>query len=104
TDRQGEATVVFALAFVIFSGFAGWLADRTSKRTLIIGSKVAEIVIMMLGMVGFFFYESIGLTGMFAILFLMGAQSAFFGPPKYGILPEKVKPWDLPAANGIFLM
>ena len=104
TDRQGEATVLFALAFVIFSGFAGWLADRTSKRTLIIWSKVAEIVIMILGMIGFFFYDVIGLPGMLFVLFLMGAQSAFFGPPKYGILPERVKPWDLPAANGIFLM
>lgn len=104
SDRQGEATVIFALAFVIFSGFAGWVADRYSKRTLIIYAKVAEIAIMGLGMIGFIFYETIGLTGMFAILFLMGAQSAFFGPPKYGILPEKVKPWDLPAANGIFLM
>ncbi len=103
-DRQGEATVVFALAFVIFSGFAGWLADRFSKRSLIVNSKIAEIVIMVLGMIGFYFYDTIGLTGMFAILFLMGAQSAFFGPPKFGILPEKVKPWDLPAANGIFLM
>lgn len=104
SDRQGEATVIFALAFVIFSGFAGWLADRTSKRTLIVWSKAAEIVIMGLGMVGFFYYDVIGLYGMFFILFLMGAQSAFFGPPKYGILPEKLRPWDLPAANGIFLM
>jgi acyl-[acyl-carrier-protein]-phospholipid O-acyltransferase/long-chain-fatty-acid--[acyl-carrier-protein] ligase len=104
TDRQGEATVVFALAFVIFSGYAGWLADRYSKRSLIVNAKIAEIVIMVLGMIGFYFYDTIHLAGMFAILFLMGAQSAFFGPPKYGILPEKVKPWDLPAANGIFLM
>lgn len=103
-DRQGEATILFALAFVMFSGFAGWLADRTSKRTLIVWAKVAEIGVMLLGMVGFFFYDQIGLNGMFFVLFLMGVQSAFFGPPKYGILPEKVRPRDLPAANGIFLM
>ena len=103
-DRQAEAMIVFAIAFLVFSGFAGWLADCTSKRTLIIGSKAAEIVVMTLGMVGFLFYGSIGFSGMLVVLFLMGTQSAFFGPPKYGILPEMIRDRDLPQANGIFLM
>jgi len=38
------------------------------------------------------------------VLFLMGTQSAFFGPSKYGILPEMLRNEDLPRANGIFLM
>lgn len=103
-DRQAEAMVVFAAAVLIFSGFAGWLADGMSKRTLIIGSKMAEIVVMTLGMIGFFFYGTIGFGGMLVVLFLMGTQTAFFGPPKYGILPETIRDRDLPQANGIFLM
>lgn len=103
-DRQALATVVFAAAFLLFSGVAGWLADRTSKRTLIIASKIAEIVVMVAGMTGFYFYGAIGFNGMLVILFFMGVQSAFFGPPKYGILPEAVRESDLPRANGIFLM
>lgn len=103
-DRQAEATIVFALAFILFSGVAGWLADRTSKRTLIIASKAAEIFVMAAGMVGFYFYGVIGFNGMLVVLFLMGVQSAFFGPPKYGILPEALRTSDLPRANGIFLM
>lgn len=103
-DRQAEAMIVFAGAILIFTGIAGWLADKTSKRTLIIGSKIAEIVVMALGMIGFLMYSSIGFGGMLAVLFLMGAQTAFFGPPKYGILPETIHDRDLPSANGIFLM
>lgn len=103
-DQQWKATVVFALAFILFGGFAGWLADRTSKRTLIVSSKVAEIVVMALGMTGFYFFDLIGFDGMLVVLFLMGVQSAFFGPPKYGILPEAIRDRDLPRANGIFLM
>ncbi|MEM8865454.1 MAG: MFS transporter [Planctomycetota bacterium] len=103
-DRQGEATIVFGSAFLIFSGFAGWLADRTSKRTLIIASKMAEIAVMLMGLVAFLYYETFGLTGLFGVLFLMGVQSAFFGPPKYGILPEMLRDRDLPRANGVFLM
>ena len=34
----------------------------------------------------------------------MGTQSAFFGPGKYGILPEMLRPSDLPRANGVILM
>ncbi|MCO6043558.1 MFS transporter [Aeoliella sp. ICT_H6.2] len=102
--KQDIATVVFAAAFLLFSGVAGWLADRTSKRTLIIASKVAEIMVMLAGMIGFYHYNLIGFEGMLVVLFFMGLQSAFFGPPKYGILPEAIRASDLPRANGIFLM
>ncbi len=96
--------IVFAASFLIFSGYAGFLSDRISKRPVIIASKVAEIVAMVLGMVGFLFYGTFGFRGMLVVLFLMGVQSAFFGPSKYGILPETIRPADLPRANGIFLM
>jgi MFS family permease len=103
-DRQGIAQMVFAASFLIFSGFAGFVADRSSKRTVVVASKVAEIVVMALGTIGFLLYGVTGLWGLFAVLFLMGTQSAFFGPAKYGILPEMLRHRDLPRANGIFLM
>ena len=95
---------VFAASFLIFSGFAGFLSDRFSKRRIVVLAKVAEIVIMALGTIGFYFYSEIGFAGMLVILFLMGSQSAYFGPAKYGILPEMIRARDLPRANGIFLM
>jgi acyl-[acyl-carrier-protein]-phospholipid O-acyltransferase/long-chain-fatty-acid--[acyl-carrier-protein] ligase len=103
-DRQWQASFVFAAAFLVFSGFAGYLSDRFSKRRIVILAKLAEIVIMFFGMIGFYFYAHIGFSGMLAILFLMGTHSAFFGPAKYGILPEMVRARDLPRANGVFLM
>jgi acyl-[acyl-carrier-protein]-phospholipid O-acyltransferase/long-chain-fatty-acid--[acyl-carrier-protein] ligase len=103
-DVQGIAQIVFAASFLIFSGVAGYLADRYSKRTVIVLSKAAEIVVMLLGLVGFLMYGIVGLPGLMFVLFLMGSQSAFFGPSKYGILPEMLRPSDLPRANGIFLM
>lgn len=103
-DRQAAAQIVFAAAFLIFSGFAGFVSDRVSKRPVIILSKVAEIVAMLLGVFGFLWYGTFGFYGLLCVLFLMGTQSAFFGPAKYGILPETLRPADLPRANGIFLM
>jgi acyl-[acyl-carrier-protein]-phospholipid O-acyltransferase/long-chain-fatty-acid--[acyl-carrier-protein] ligase len=95
---------VFAASFLVFSGFAGYLSDRFSKRPLIILAKVAEIFVMASGALGFYYYDHIGFEGMLIVLFLMGSQSAFFGPAKYGILPEMLRAKDLPRANGVFLM
>ncbi|HJQ80979.1 MAG TPA: MFS transporter [Lacipirellulaceae bacterium] len=105
TDRQGLAMFVFAAPFLLFTGYAGYLSDRYSKREIVVWSKVAEIVVMALGGLAFFAYGTNGmLWPLYAVLFLMAAQSAFFGPAKYGILPELLRPQDLPRANGFMLM
>jgi len=103
-DKQGIATAIFSLPFILFSGYAGFLSDRHSKRPIIIMSKVAEIAVMLMGLLGFFFFAQTGYSGLLVVLFLMGTQSAFFGPGKYGILPEMLRERDLPRANGIMVM
>lgn len=103
-DAQGLATVIFSLPFVLFSGFAGYLSDRYSKRRVIVLAKVAEIVAMALGMTAFLLFPTTGYTGLLVVLFLMGMQSSFFGPGKFGILPELFRNSDLPRANGIIVM
>jgi acyl-[acyl-carrier-protein]-phospholipid O-acyltransferase/long-chain-fatty-acid--[acyl-carrier-protein] ligase len=103
-DQQWYAAMAFSVPFVLFSGLAGYLSDRFSKRTVIVLSKVAEIVVMLLGAAAFLAYRTTGYPGLLAVLFLMGAQSAFFGPGKYGILPELFRAADLPRANGVILM
>jgi MFS family permease len=103
-DLQWIAMLVFALPFLLFSGYAGFLSDRFSKRRVIVLSKMAEIVVMLLGMAAFALHGVVGLAGAMVVLFLMGMQSAFFGPGKYGILPEMLRARDLPRANGFILM
>lgn len=103
-DRQPVAMFVFSAPFLIFSGYAGYLADRFSKRAIIVWAKVAEIAIMLLGLVAFLAFALGGFPGLLMVLFLMGTHSAFFGPSKYGILPEMLRPRDLPRANGVMLM
>lgn len=108
-DLQAVATFCFAAPFILLSGWAGYLSDRHSKRRVIVFSKVAEIVIMTIGIGLFAMYSASGLSvGLVVLLsatvFLMGSQSAFFGPGKYGILPELLEERDLPPANGIVLM
>ncbi|MBD3672101.1 MAG: MFS transporter [Planctomycetaceae bacterium] len=106
-DYQSWAQAIFAIPFVLFSGMAGWIADRYSKRAIVVLAKVAEIVIMAMGMCVFLWGSDVPretLMLLFVVLACMSLQSAFFGPPKYGILPELFRESDLPPANGIFQM
>ena len=100
-NLQGVATVVFAAPFILLSGSCGYLADLFSKRSIIVLSKVLEIVVMTLGLCAFL---TGNVTVMLCVLFLMGSQSALFGPAKYGILPELFEEKDLPKVNGIYMM
>lgn len=103
-DVQGWATALFSLPFVLLSGVAGFLSDRYRKRDVIVIAKVAEIAVMLLGMIAFLFYGLWGMAGTWTVLFLMGTHSTFFGPGKYGILPELFHSKDLAKANGLILM
>src|SRR5262249_12103333 len=94
-------SAVFVLPFLLFSGYAGQLADVYSKRTVLIVSKSLEIVAALLGLVAFAFGH-LQLT--YVVLFLIALQATFFSPAKYGILPEMLPDRELSRANGILEM
>jgi len=101
TQAQILVTVaagVFILPYFLFSATAGQLADAVEKSRLIRRIKLAEIAIMAGGVLGLQLGEPYLLM---AVLFLMGAQSAFFGPVKYGILPDHLAEHELVGGNGL---
>ncbi|MBG7617758.1 MAG: MFS transporter, partial [Chloroflexi bacterium] len=81
------AGAVFVLPFLVFNALAGIIADRLSKQKIIVTLKVTELLVMLAGLFAFYVGNPVLL---YAIFFLMAAQSAFFGPCKYGIVPELV--------------
>lgn len=93
------AAGLFILPFFLFSPWSGQLADRWDKVWLMRKIKLAEILIMLLGSLALF---SGDIGFMLAVLFLLGVQSAFFGPIKYSILPEQVSAERLMQANAWF--
>ncbi len=90
--------VIFAVPFILFTMTGGFCADRFSKRSVAIRIKVAEILVMSLGAIGLFLGHLYMLMG---VIFLMSAQSSFFGPVKYGLLPELLVEKRLSWGNGI---
>lgn len=89
---------VFVVPFLLFSAASGALADRYSKRDIIVTTKILELVIMGFSVVAFAFQSVIGA---YAVLFLLATQSAIFGPSKYGIVPELVGSDKISKANGM---
>ncbi len=89
---------LFIAPFFLFSALAGQLADRHEKSAFIRRIKFAEIVIMALAAVGFVLGN---IPFLIAVLFLMGTQSAFFGPVKYAILPQHLEESELVGGNAL---
>jgi acyl-[acyl-carrier-protein]-phospholipid O-acyltransferase / long-chain-fatty-acid--[acyl-carrier-protein] ligase len=97
--RIGELVgALFSLPFILFSMAGGFLADRFSKRTISIGVKVFEIAVMSIALAGLI-KENIPV--LLCCVFLMGVHSAFFGPSKYGLLPELLPEKKLSWGNGL---
>jgi acyl-[acyl-carrier-protein]-phospholipid O-acyltransferase/long-chain-fatty-acid--[acyl-carrier-protein] ligase len=90
--------VLFSLPFILFSMAGGYLADRYSKRAVTIGTKAAEILVMLVALAGL---ASGRMALQLAAVFLLSTQAAFFGPSKYGLLPELLPQKRLSWGNGV---
>lgn len=88
---------IFLLPFVLFSPYAGFVGDRYSKKAVIVSTRVAEAGVLMIAAVMLVLNN---MAGLFGAVFLMGLQSTFFSPVKFGILPEIVREEELSPANG----
>jgi acyl-[acyl-carrier-protein]-phospholipid O-acyltransferase/long-chain-fatty-acid--[acyl-carrier-protein] ligase len=103
---QTQATiafVVFTLPLMLFSIVAGVLADRMSKRTVIVSMKVVEVALMTAGALALWINPAGGSLPLI-VLAGMGVHSAFFSPAKYGILPELLPYEQLSMGNGLLKM
>ena len=92
------AAGIFILPFFLFSATAGQIADKFEKSASIQRIKIVEIFIMAIAVAGFYLSNTYFLI---AVLFMMGTQSAFFGPLKYGILPSHLKENELIGGNAL---
>lgn len=89
---------IFILPFFLFSAISGQIADKYEKSFLIRWIKFAEVLIMCVGALGFWLNSP---PLLLITLFFMGWQSTLFGPIKYSILPQLLKPDELVGGNAL---
>lgn len=90
--------LLFAVPFLLFSIPGGYLADKYSKRSVTLWTKVFELGVM--GLATFALAANrLDVAGI--ALFLACTQGAVFGPTKYGLLPELLPLSKLSWGNGI---
>lgn len=103
-DAAQEATFsavaggLFIAPFFLFSALSGQLADAHDKAKIVRIVKTAEILIMLVGGVGLLL-QIIPL--LLLALFAMGVHSTFFGPIKYGILPQHLDKDEVLGGTGL---
>jgi len=101
TTSLALGAVCFTLPYLLFAPTAGYLSDRYSKRSIIVTCKFAEIVLMLIGIVGI--WQGNVYLLMF-LIFCMGTQSALFSPARYGTIPELLSLKALSEGNGLMAM
>lgn len=90
---------LFVVPYLLFACHAGYLADRFTKRNVVLAGKFVECLVLLLGIVAIYL-ENLPL--LFSVVALMGTQSALFAPAKMGLLPEMMSADRISAANGWF--
>ncbi|MBU1172089.1 MAG: MFS transporter [Proteobacteria bacterium] len=95
------AAGLFILPFFLFSAFAGQIADKYEKSTVIRVVKLCEILIMACAGVALYFNATAILL---VLLFFMGTQSTFFGPVKYSIIPQHLSESEIIGGNALVEM
>ena len=90
--------LLFAIPFLLFSIPGGYFADKYSKRTVTLWTKLFELAVMGLATFALAI-NRLDIAG--AALFLACTQGAIFGPTKYGLLPELLPLAKLSWGNGI---
>ncbi|MEE3199168.1 MAG: MFS transporter, partial [Planctomycetota bacterium] len=89
------------LALFLFTIPSAYIADRFSKRSVIISMKFFELMLMSVGLIFLWQDPENSLVIFFIVLAGLGAQSALFSPAKYGIVPQLVSHRSLSHANGL---
>jgi 1-acyl-sn-glycerol-3-phosphate acyltransferase len=95
------SAMAFILPFFLFSAIFGQFADKYEKSRQIRGIKLFEVFIMLCATLGFWLNN---LPLLLFVLFLLGFQSTMFGPLKYSIIPQVLKPGELIGGNALVEM
>ena len=96
--KKGLINALFAVPFILLASYAGWMADRFSKRNIVIFAKVLEVAAMLCGAAAI---VSGSWPLIMIMVLIMAAQSTIFSPSLNGTIPELYPKEYVTTANGI---
>jgi len=101
-DLANEAGTIVSIGFTLpifcFAVWSGYIADRVPRHVMARRLKFLELILMSLASLWFFLGQALPLV---ITLALMGAQTAFFQPVRFALMPQYFPPDRLARANGI---
>lgn len=86
------------IAILIFSSVSGQLADKYETSLMFRRTKFVEVLLMCVAASAFIFGQG---ALAIAMLFAMGAQSAFFSPVRVSAMPKYLEANELVRGNGL---
>jgi MFS family permease len=95
--------LAFSVPSLIFGPIAGAVADRVSRRTLmVVVNVVRALLVVLFLLIRPEWPVQIALTGYYLTAFLFGAAGQFFMPAQGASIPSLVPRAELTAANALF--
>ena len=94
----GWVNFMLTAPFVVLLGYAGQISDKYSKNRVVVATRIIEIPIAILALIGFVWNMPYVVIAAFILLC---SESAFFSPSKYGVIQEYVGTGNLSKANGL---
>ncbi|MCI4372951.1 MAG: MFS transporter, partial [Thermoplasmata archaeon] len=91
---------VIALPGVLLGPFLGVYVDRWDRRTILIGTNVAEAVVVA-SLSGLVLAHQVGLTVILVIVFALGTGAQLVRTTSSAMVPQLVATDDLPPANSL---
>jgi DHA3 family macrolide efflux protein-like MFS transporter len=97
----GYVGAVQALPYLLFGAYAGVVADRYSRRLVMLFSDVASVLILAVFACALMLDASPPVWLIFVVAFLLNAVNAFFAPAKSAAIPALVPAERLMEANSL---
>ncbi|MEM1380170.1 MAG: MFS transporter [Pseudomonadota bacterium] len=91
-------SIGFTLPIFLFAVVSGYIADRVPRHVMARRLKFLELILMASASLWFFLGQAVPLV---MTLAFMGAQTAFFQPVRFALMPQYFPPERLARANGI---
>ncbi len=98
-EELSKITFWSILPFFLFSLFSGVLSDRWSRKSILIGSDIARVLLVCA--IPWIISDSASITPAYPVIFIIGIFTCLFSPAKFSIIPNIVEERHLLAGNSL---